>query len=101
MSGPRNRATQDTVLHVGCPWSRECRHLDSHRHEQRHTPAHAAVRLPTGSAAVLPGCQVRVAAILRGPGEDLGADRLTRAILTPRDLFGQAMAASGLGCAHR
>jgi uncharacterized protein YndB with AHSA1/START domain len=37
------------------------------------TPAHGAVGLPAGSAAGLPGRQVRVAAVLCKPGAGLGA----------------------------
>ena len=39
-------------------------------------PAHGAVGLPAGSAAGLPGRQVRMAEVLRRPGTGLGADRL-------------------------
>ena len=57
-------------------WSRECRHLDAHPNEHGDPPAHGAVGLPAGSAAGLPGRQVRVAAVLCEPGAGLGADRL-------------------------
>ncbi len=33
VSDPGSRAEQNAVLHVGALWSRECRHLDSRRHE--------------------------------------------------------------------
>ena len=55
MSGPGGRAEQDTVLHVGGLWSRECRHLDSLPDEHGDPPAHGAIGLPAGSAAGLPG----------------------------------------------
>ena len=58
-------------------WPRECRHLDSHADEYGYAPAHGAVGLPAGSAAGLPGRQVRVAAVLCQPGAGAGADRLS------------------------
>ena len=33
-----SRAEQNAVLHVGCLWSRECRHLDSHPYEHGDPP---------------------------------------------------------------
>ena len=59
--------------------SRECRHLDSHPYEHGDPSAHGAVGLPAGSAAGLPGRQVRVAEVLCEPGAGLGAARLTSA----------------------
>jgi hypothetical protein len=49
------------------------------RYEHGDSPAHGAVGLPAGSAAGLPGRQVRVAEILCKPGADLAADRLKSA----------------------
>ena len=45
-------------------WSQQRRHLDSHPYEHGHPPAHGAVGLPAGSAAELPGRQVRLAEVL-------------------------------------
>ena len=58
---------------LGCLWSRERRHLDSHAHEQRDAAAHGADGLPAGSGAGLPGRQGRVAAVLCQAGTGLGA----------------------------
>src|ERR1700730_10554304 len=77
LPGPGSRAEQDAVLHVGCLWSRECRHLDSHPYEHGDPPAHGAVGLPAGSAAGLPGRQGRVAAVHFGPGAGCRQSRLT------------------------
>jgi uncharacterized protein YndB with AHSA1/START domain len=60
-------------------WSRECCHLDAHPDEHGDPPTHGAVGLPAGSAAGLPGCQVRGAAVLCEPGAGLSADRLKSA----------------------
>ena len=79
LSGPGSRAEQNAVLHVDGLWSRECRHLDSHPCEHRDPPAHGAVGLPTGSAAVLPGRQGWMAGVLCCPGAGSGADRLKSA----------------------
>ena len=79
LSGPGSRAEQNAVLHVGGLWSRECRHLDAHPYEHGDPPAHGAVGLPAGSAAVLRGRQERVAAVLCKPAAGLGADRLKSA----------------------
>src|SRR5215831_13983631 len=76
LSGPGSRAEQSAVLHLGGLWSRECGDLDSHTDEHRDPPAHGAVGLPAGSAAGLPGRQIRVAAVLCKPGAGLGAGRL-------------------------
>ena len=76
LSGPDSRAEQDAVLHVGHQGSQECRHVDAHPYEHGDPPAHGAVGLPAGSAAVLPGRQGRVAAVLCGPGAGPGADGL-------------------------
>src|ERR1700739_3837096 len=70
------RAEQNAVLPLGGLWSRQCRHLDSHPYEHGDPPAHGAVGLPAGSAAVLPGRPGRVAAVLCGPGAGIGADRM-------------------------
>ena len=52
----------------------ECRHLDSHPYCCGHPAAHGAVRLPAGSAAILPRRPGRVAAVLCGTGAGPGAD---------------------------
>ena len=49
--------------------------LDSRPNERGDPFAHGAVRLPAGSAAGLPGCQVWVAEVLCGLGAAPGADR--------------------------
>ena len=54
----------------------ECRHVDPHPYERRDPPAHGALGLPAGSAAVLPGRHLPVAAVPCGPGAGPGADRL-------------------------
>src|SRR5882757_9064639 len=50
-------------------------------YEHGDPPAHGAVGLPAGSAAVLPGRQGRVAAVLCSPGAGLGTVRLKSAAL--------------------
>ena len=42
------------VLQLGGPWAGERRHLDADSDEQRHDPAHGAVRLRSRSGALLP-----------------------------------------------
>src|SRR5215472_2164970 len=76
LSGPDSRAEQNVVLHVGSPWSRECRHLDSHADEHGDPLAHGASGFPAGSAAGVPGRHVRVAKVFCVPGAGVGADGL-------------------------
>jgi len=65
------------ATHVRCGQrSEECGDLDSYPNTHGDPPAHGAVGLPVGSAAVLRGRQGRVAAALCKPGTGLGADRL-------------------------
>ena len=66
LSGPGSRAAQDAVLHLGGRWSEECRHLDSHPDANGNPPAHGAVGLPAGSAALLSWRQGGLAAVLYG-----------------------------------
>ena len=47
--------------------------LDSHANEHGDPPAHGTVRLPVGSAAGLPGRQVRMAEVPCQSGAGLGA----------------------------
>ena len=68
-----------TLSHVGGLRSRECRDLDPHPYEHGDPPAHGTLGLPTGSTAVLPGREGRMAAVLCGPGAGIGADRLKSA----------------------
>jgi uncharacterized protein YndB with AHSA1/START domain len=51
--------------------------LDSHANKHGDPPAHGAVGLPVGSAAVLPGRQVRMAEVPCQSGAGLGAARLS------------------------
>jgi hypothetical protein len=69
-----NRAEQEAVVHVGCQGSRECRHLDTHSYEYGDPSAHGAVGLPAGSAAGLPGRQIRMAEVPCKHGAGLNAD---------------------------
>ena len=83
LSGRDSRAEQNAVLHVECCARRHGRSeergdLDSHANEHGDPPAHGAVGLPAGSAAGLPGCQVRVAAVFCDPGAGIGTDGLMR-----------------------
>ena len=75
-----NPAAEDAVLQLGRPRARERRDLNSHPDEQGHDPPHGAVRLPSGSGAVLPGRQDGLEQLLRqaGAGADSGGVRSQR-----------------------
>src|ERR1700688_3629501 len=75
--------------------------LDPPPYEHGSPPAHGAVGLPAGSAAELPGRQVRVAEVLCKPGAGLGADRLKLFGTSQRDRLDARRIGASSNALHR